>query len=219
VTGSDRLRERLPLMVITDPLAPLGMLEATEAAIRGGATAVQVRWKDGSARDVLDLCRRLRESTHSRGVLLLVNDRVDIALAAGADGAHLGADDLPLAAARGIVPPGFILGQSVDTAEEARSAERAGASYIGLGPVFPTSSKSDTGGVVGEIGVAEVRASVRIPLVGIGGIDARRAPDVLRSGADGVAVIGAVMHAEDPESATRDLLRVIATAARRAPAR
>jgi len=212
VTRPDGLRERLSLMVITDPRAPLGMLEAAEAAIRGGAPAVQVRWKEGSPRDVLALCRRLRESAHARGALLLVNDRVDIALAAGADGAHLGADDLPLTAARRIVPANFILGHSVDTVAEARSAELAGASYIGLGPVFPTNSKSDTGGVVGEIGVANVRASVRIPLVGIGGIDVSRAAAVLRSGADGVAVIGAVMHASDPENATRELLRALAPA-------
>jgi thiamine-phosphate pyrophosphorylase len=203
------LAERLGLMVITDPAAALGVWQAAEAALAAGAPAIQLRWKDARPRKMLELGRALRAATRARGALLIVNDRVDVALALEADGAHLGDEDLPLEVARAIVPGGFLLGRSVDSAAEGATAEAGGADYLGVGPVFPTSTKSDTGPVVGTAGIRELRERVRIPLVGIGGIDAGRADEVVAAGADGVAVIGAIMGSTDPGGATRELLEAI----------
>ena len=203
------LASRLRLIVVTDPGVPSGrtVLDVVRASLRGGAPSVQLRAKDSSARDAAQLARELLAETRAAGALLFVNDRVDIALAVGADGAHLGDEDLPLAAARRIVPPGFLLGMSTDTAELARQAERDGADYLGVGPVYGTASKADAGAPIGTARIAEVAASVRIPIVGIGGIHAGNAAAIVHAGAAGVAVISAVMHATDPEEATRALLR------------
>lgn len=201
------LAERLALMIITDPQAMNGPVMAAEAALQGGATAVQLRWKGASTRDLLDMAVELRALTRRYEALLLVNDRLDVALASSADGAHLGDDDLPLEVARRIAPPPFIIGRSVDNASEARAAEAAGADYVGLGPIFPTGSKTGLGAAIGPEGIAEVRPSIEIPLVAIGGIDALNAPRVLRAGADGIAVIGAVMMSEDPAAMAAELLR------------
>jgi len=209
VTGVKDLPSQLSLVVITDPSAPLGVLRATEGALAAGAPCIQLRWKNAATREILELGRQLRAATLAAGALLLVNDRVDIAIALGADGAHLGDDDIPLEAARRIAPPGFLLGRSVDDAEQAEAAERGGADYVGVGPVFPTLSKGDTGDVIGEEGVREIRARVRLPVVGIGGIDAGSAGRVVAAGADGVAVISALMGAADPAAATREILRAI----------
>jgi thiamine-phosphate pyrophosphorylase len=203
------LRGRLALMVITDPGARIGMVAAAEAATAAGAPALQLRWKGATTRQLLDAARELRSVTRGSGALLIVNDRVDIAMAVGADGAHLGHDDLPLAAARRIVPRNFLLGKSVDTPDQAADAEAAGADYLGLGPIFATTSKLDTGAVVGEEGIAAVRSRIGIPFVGIGGIDAGNAALVVAAGADGAAVLGAVMAAADPAAATRSLLEAV----------
>lgn len=201
--------DRLGLVAITDPGAATGMLAAAEAALRAGAGTIQLRWKAAPAREMLALADALRTRCAAVGALLIVNDRVDIALAAEADGAHLGDDDLPLPVARRITPPGFILGRSVDTVEEAMRAEDDGADYVGLGPVFGTSSKGDLPPPIGVEGVSAVRKAIRIPLVAIGGIDEGNAAQVIRSGATGVAVIAAIMGRPDPEAATRTLLREI----------
>lgn len=204
----DRLAERLGLVVITDDrlAGRRGVVAAVRSALAGRAPAVQLRSKEASARELVELARALRKETAAAGALLFVNDRVDVALAAGADGAHLGDDDLPLAAARRIVPAGFILGRSVDTPEEARTAEREGADYVGVGPVYATGSKIGLGAPIGPDGVRAVVDAVRLPVVGIGGIEAEGAEAVARAGAAGVAVIRSVMAADDPESAVRDLL-------------
>ena len=206
------LASRLALIVVTDPGVPAGLtlVEAVRAALRGGAPAIQLRAKDAPARATAQLARELLAETRAAGALLFINDRVDIALAVGADGAHLGDEDLPLAAARRIVPPGFLLGMSADGVELAREAERDGADYLGVGPVYGTASKADAGAPIGTARIAEVAAAVRIPIVGIGGIHASNAAPVVHAGAAGVAVISAVMHATDPEAATRALLGSIA---------
>jgi thiamine-phosphate pyrophosphorylase len=214
MTGRDALRERLALIVITDPAARLGVVPAVEAALRAGVRTIQLRWKDASPHDLIPLGARLRQRTRQAGALLIVNDRIDVALAIEADGAHLGDDDLPLEVARRIVPAHFILGKSVDTPTEAAAAERSGADYIGAGPVYSTASKSDTGPVMGPAGMQAIRAATRLPLVGIGGVGiGGSAFDVVRAGADGVAVIGAVMGADDPETAARSLLEEVRRAA------
>lgn len=205
------LASRLALIVVTDPAVPAGLtlVEAVRAALRGGAPSIQLRAKDAPARATAQLARELLTETRAAGALLFINDRVDIALAAGADGAHLGDEDLPLAAARRIVPPGFLLGMSADSVQLAREAERDGADYLGVGPVYGTVSKADAGAPIGTARIAEVAAAVRIPIVGIGGIHAANAAPVVEAGAAGVAVISAVMHAPDPEAATRALIHSI----------
>jgi len=202
------LADRLRLLVVTEPLPGAGrtVLDVVRAALRGGATAIQLRDKTATARESAELARRLREETLRAGVLLFVNDRVDVALAAGADGAHLGDEDLPLSAARRIVPPGFILGASADNLADVRAAAEAGADYVGVGPVFLTGSKPDAGEAIGVQRIARVAAGSPIPVVGIGGITAGNAGLVTAAGAAGVAAIAAVMRAPDPEAAARALV-------------
>ena len=178
-----------------------------EAAIAGGVDAVQVREKHTSARDRLALARTLRDVTAAADLPLIVNDRVDVALAAGADGVHLGDDDLPIAVAREQLGEDAIVGRSVSSVAEAEEAAEAGADYLGVGAIFSTDSK-DVDDENQEVGLDTVRAideAVDIPFVGIGGVTRENATDVARAGADGVAVISAITNADDPEAATRAL--------------
>mgnify|MGYP006283400845 CR=1 FL=1 len=189
-----------------------------EAAIAGGVDAVQVREKHRSARERLALARDLRDVTAAADVALLVNDRVDVALAAGADGVHLGDDDLPVAAARKQLGEDAIIGRSVSTPEAAREAEAAGADYLGVGAVYRTGSKEDVPEEEQAIGletVREIDAAVDIPFVGIGGITPENADEVAAAGADGVAVITAITQADDPEAATQRLGDAVAAGKRR----
>lgn len=176
-------------------------------AIAGGVDVIQLREKTASARDRYDLGRNLRALTREAGVDLVVNDRVDIARAIDADGVHLGDDDLPVEAARAQLGDETVVGRSVSTVEGARDAERAGADYLGVGAVYRTGTK-DTDPDQTAVGLDRVRAireAVSIPLVGIGGVDAENAADVVAAGADGVAVVSAIMAAEDPTAATAAL--------------
>lgn len=205
------LPDRLALIVVTDPGSGAGrsVVEVVRAALQGGARAIQLRDKHGDGRSMLQLATALLAETRRSGALLFVNDRVDVALAAGADGAHVGDEDLPVAAVRAIAPPGFLIGKSADTAAAALKAEREGADYVGVGPVYPTPSKADAGPVIGPEGVEVVSRSVGLPVVAIGGIDAGNAPAVAAAGAVGVAVIRAVMDAADPAAAAADLLAAV----------
>jgi thiamine-phosphate pyrophosphorylase len=205
------LAERLALVVITDPDCGAGrdLVEVVRAALRGGAGTVQLRAKGHSTREMVELGRRLEAETAAAGALLFVNDRVDVALVIGADGAHVGDDDLPLEAARRIAPPGFLLGRSVDTPDEARVAQREGADYVGAGPVYATPSKLDAARAIGVAGIGEICGAVELPVVAIGGVDEGGAEAVARVGAAGVAVIRAVMQATSPEEAARALLRAV----------
>lgn len=199
---------RLRLILVTDPACGDGrtVADVVRAALRAGTPAVQLRWKHGTARDTAELARALLALTRPAGALLFVNDRLDVALAAGADGVHLGQDDLPPAAARRIAPPGFRVGVSAETPELARRAEAEGADYVGVGPVYPTGSKADAGEAVGPRRIGEVAGAVGIPVVGIGGITAANAGAVREAGGAGVAAISALMQAADPEAAARELL-------------
>ena len=204
------LVDRLALVVVTDPdCAGRGLVEVARAALRGGAGSLQLRAKHESTRDMVELGRRLKAETEAAGALLFVNDRVDVALVIGADGAHLGDDDLPLEAARRIAPAPFLIGRSVDTEQQARLAERAGADYVGAGPVHPTPSKLDAAPAIGVRGIGAIAAATRIPVVAIGGVDVETSEAVARAGAAGVAVIRAVMQAEDPETAARELVAAV----------
>ncbi|MFT4881200.1 MAG: thiamine-phosphate pyrophosphorylase [Natronomonas sp.] len=182
--------------------------EVVAAAIEGGVDVVQVREKDTSARERLQVARTVREQTRAAGVPMVVNDRVDIAVAADADGVHLGDDDLPVAAAREQLGADAVIGRSVSTPDAAREAEAAGADYLGVGAIYATGSKADIDDEEYDIGLDPVRdidEAVDIPFVGIGGVTAENAAEVVAAGADGVAVITAITAAEDPTRATRKL--------------
>lgn len=176
------------------------------AAIRGGAQVVQLRAKDVSTRDLLEMARTVRSITWETGTTFIVNDRLDVALASGADGVHLGPEDLPVHEARRIAGPGLIIGASAGDPETARRLEGEGAGYLGSGPVYPTDTKPDTRAVIGPDGLARVTEAVGIPVVGIGGIDPERARQVMAAGARGVAVISALFHAHDPEARAREFV-------------
>ena len=165
---------------------------------------IQVRWKDGPPADVLHLARAL---VAALPVPVLVNDRVDVALAAGAAGAHLGWDDPPLDSLRPHLPAGFVLGISVGSAAEAQRASSTTADYWSVGPCFATPSKSDAGPALGPDGFAAIarHAPEGVPVIAIGGVTPATARQIIRAGAKGVAVIGAVLGAADPEAAARAL--------------
>lgn len=193
--------------VITDSHQARGRThhEIVEAAIRGGATAVQLRMKAEPGRVILDAARAIAPRCRAAGVAFIVNDRVDVAMIAGADGVHIGQDDLPVGEVRALMGPRALIGVSAATVEEALAAERAGADYLGVGAVYGTATKSDAGAPVGLARLTEIRRAVRLPLVGIGGITAENAAAVIGAGARGVAVVTAVTLADDMAGAVRRL--------------
>jgi len=202
------LRDRLRLMVLTRPGPGCGrpLPDVVADCLEAGATAVQLRDKDAPDRELYRRALALRRVVRGRGRLFLVNDRVDVALAAGADGVHLGPGDPPVAAVRRVVPEGFVVGYSTDSPEEARRAEEEGADYLGVGAVYGTRSKSGLEDeAIGPARVGEVLGACGLPGVGIGGITPENAAAVYRAGA-GVAVLGAVMDAPDPAAAVRRIL-------------
>jgi thiamine-phosphate pyrophosphorylase len=172
-----------------------------------GAPAIQLRAKNATASELFEQARELRTLTRKHNALLFVNDRIDVALAAEADGVHLGPDDLPVAVARRSVPGGFLIGFSADDPEEARRAERDGADYIGCGSVFGTTTKAEAANEqIGVTRLDQVAAAVRIPVIGIGGINLQNIEQVAATRARGAAVVGAIMSAPDPAAVTRVLL-------------
>ena len=201
------LAERLRLMVLTRPDPAGGSLtEVVDACLSAGATAIQLRHKDAADRSLLREARRLSPVTRRHGALFLVNDRIDVALAAGADGAHLGPEDLPVGVARKVVPDDFVLGFSTDDPDRGARAAREGADYLGVGSVYGTRSKAGLEHeAIGPERVGEVLRAAGVPGVGIGGITPENAGPVYRAGA-GVAVLSAVMDAGDPAAAIRRLL-------------
>ena len=201
--------------MITDRLlaGPRPLLRVALHALEAGAPSLQLRNKGESARELLALGRDLRALTREAGALLFVNDRLDVALALEADGVHLGPDDMPIAAARRAVGDGLVIGHSCDDPERAVRAVSEGADYIGCGTLYATTTKVDAGRVIGLEGLARVVRAVDVPVVGIGGIHAGVASAVAGTGAAGIAVVGAVMAAEDPAAATRELLDAFASGA------
>lgn len=197
----------LTLLAITDDLRDgvTGLAARAAAAARGGATMIQVRLKDAGARTMTEAARAVIAAVAAATprVPVLVNDRVDVALASGAAGVHLGFDDLPVAAARRLAPPGFIVGSSVGEVAEIPGAREA--DYVGIGPVYRTATKADAGSAIGPAGFSELAARVPLPAVGVGGITAENAAPVLAAGARGVAVVRAVFGAADVEAAARAL--------------
>ncbi|MCZ7569190.1 MAG: thiamine phosphate synthase [Ardenticatenaceae bacterium] len=193
--------------IITDRRAAGGrsLVELVGAAIAGGATAVQLREKGTVTREIIRLGHALHEVTRAAGIPLIINDRVDVALALDAEGVHVGQDDIPAPVARRLIGPDRILGVSVSTADEARRAELQGADYLGVGDIFGTPSKPDAGSPIGVGSLVRIVRAVSIPVVAIGGITPENAAAVIQAGAVGVAVISAVFGAEDVAQATRDL--------------
>ena len=198
------------LYVILDRAAGRGrdLEEILDATIAGGCRLIQLREKEWPSGRLLPLAERLRERCRRAGVTFIVNDRVDLALAVGADGVHLGQDDLPPRSARPLLRPGMVLGRSTHSVAQAREAQAEGADYIAVGSMFPTQTKPDFE-LVGPELIRAVRPHTKAPLVGIGGITRENVAQVIRAGADGVAVISAVCGAPDPAAATHEFLAAI----------
>ncbi len=208
------LASHLLLHVLTDREWSRGrdMLSVAIAALDGGATVIQLRDKTASTRILIEEGLALRALTRERGALLIVNDRVDVALAVEADGAHVGQDDMPAGFARRLLGPNCILGVSATTMEEAEEAVAGGADYLGVGPIFPSLGKADAGSPTGVDLLTELARHFTTPLVAIGGITAENAKEVVRAGACGVAVITAVVYAEDITTASCQLRLAVDTA-------
>ena len=182
-------------------------LNIIEEAIKGGTTVVQLREKTASTKEFYDLALRVKEITSRYGVPLLINDRIDIALAIDSEGVHIGQDDMPADIAREIIGDDKILGVSASTVEEAKKAEIDSADYIGSGAVFPTATKDDADSVSKEE-LKEIVDSIDIPVVAIGGITVENAHTLKGSGIAGFSVVSAIMSAEDPKEASKKLKEI-----------
>jgi thiamine-phosphate pyrophosphorylase len=196
-----------------------GTVRVVEAALRGGVTVVQYRQKAGTTRVMVDEAREIRRLCAEAGVAFIVNDRLDVALAVDADGVHVGQDDLPAALARRLIGPHRILGVSAGSAEEARQAQADGADYIGASPIFSTPTKPDAPPAIGIEGLRRLAAAVRLPVVAIWGMNRENAAAMIGAGAAGVAVVSAIVAAEDVEAAARTIRRAIQEARTAATAR
>lgn len=211
LTSRDKLMHISGLYVIidTEMLKERNHVEVTGQVIRGGARTVQLRDKVRSKKEILPIARQLQTLCTQNDVLFIVNDYPDIAIAADADGLHLGQDDLPVEAARKMLPPGKIIGCSATSVEQAINAQSEGADYVAIGAIYPTLSKTSATTPVKVVGLEtlrRVKEVVTLPLVAIGGITKDKTPEVIAAGADSVAVISAVVGAESPEEASRQIV-------------
>lgn len=200
-------------MVLTHPKPACGrsLVDVVADCVAAGATTIQLRDKEASARELADLAQELLPITRPAGALLIINDRTDVAVSVGADGVHLGPSDIPIRAARSIAPDGFLIGYSTDDPEEATRAAKHGADYVGVGAVYPTSSKPGLEHEsIGPEGVRDVLEGCGIPCVGIGGITPENAPLVIETGA-GIAVLSVVMAAPKPAEVVRALAGLFPT--------
>ncbi len=199
------------LYLVTDRDLSLGrpLVEVVAAAVRGGVTCVQLREKNCTGREFLQQAIKLKTLLAPLKIPLIINDRIDIALAVDADGVHLGQHDLPLADARRLLGPERLIGISAETLQDALEAEQNGADYIGISPVFSTPTKTDTAQALGLEGIRKIRQQTSIPLVAIGGINNGNAAQIIQAGADGIAVVSAIMSAVVPDQAAKELLQII----------
>lgn len=206
------------LYVLTDAKLSRGRSheQIVAAALRGGATVIQYREKHATTRRMIEEAMRLRDLCRAFNVPLIINDRVDVALAIEADGVHVGPDDMPVALARQLLGRDKIVGASAGTVEEARAAIADGADYLGVGAIFATTTKADAGAPIGLKGLQHIARVSTVPIVGIAGINASNAASVIRAGAHGIAVISAIVSADDVERATRELKTIIEQAKREA---
>jgi thiamine-phosphate pyrophosphorylase len=191
--------------VLTDTLLQgrFSHVELTAMALSGGADIIQFRAKSGSTREMIDMAGQMKILCKEYGVPLIINDRIDIALAVGADGVHLGQDDFPIPLARKLLGPDAIIGGSAGNMEEALKCYSDGADYIGSGPVYGTASKSDAGPATGVENIRVIAGLIRLPVIAIGGVTAPDICELMDAGAYGVAVISAVCFDDDPEAAAR----------------
>lgn len=183
--------------------------EIVEAAVAGGVTCVQLREKGCGTREFIDEARSIKSVLTDKNIPLIINDRIDVALAVCADGVHLGQSDMHIADARKIGGDYLIIGVSAESIDDALEAERDGADYIGVSPVFATQTKADTAPPLGLEGVQEIRKRIDIPIVGIGGINQSNAASVISAGADGIAVVSAIVSADEPAVAAKNLKAII----------
>lgn len=196
----------LRLYLVADPQHVAGdILDTVECALKGGVTMVQLRSKSLNDREQLNLAIRLRECCSRYGVPIIINDRLDIALASGSDGIHVGVDDLPPSEVRKLVGPEFIIGYSPETDVQIASSSTEGIDYLGVGPVFVTSTKADAGQALGLKEFSRRCRLSPVPVVGIGGITVGNIGSIAPAGAAGSAIVSAILNAPDPQSAAREL--------------
>jgi thiamine-phosphate pyrophosphorylase len=188
---------------------PGNVLAIVSLVLDAGVRCVQVRSKECSDRQRYELARRAVQISHGAGATCIINDRVDIALATGADGAHVGEEDLPVTVARRLLGPDLVLGASVVTPEQAMEAEAAGADYLGAGPCYFTATKESTQSPIGPQALAAITRVVGLPVIAIGGVTAQLVPELLGAGAYGVAVISAIAMADDPASAATEFVSAL----------
>ena len=211
-TRAERAASVRGLYVIVDPEATRGrpVLDVAEAVLEGGATLVQLRDKAGELETVLPTARAIKALCESRGALFIVNDDPHLAAASGAQGLHLGQDDMPVAEARRIVDSGTIIGRSNNTIEEIEASRNAGADYLAVGAVFPTSTMGKSGRpVVGIDLITTAKEAADQPIVAIGGITRYNAAEVMRAGADCICAVGAITLADNPKTAAQELVEAI----------
>ena len=196
------------LHVLTDTLLQdrYSHLDLARLAAAGGADTVQYRQKTGTTRDMIKTAEAMQKICTQAGITFIVNDRVDVAIASGAHGVHLGQDDFPVRRARDLLGPDRIIGVSGGNLEEAQQGIADGADYVGFGPIYSTGSKPDAGTAQGLDKLSQMVRNLSVPVIAIGGIDAAAAADVIRAGAHGIAIISAVCCQSDPEAATRTLM-------------
>lgn len=199
------------LHILTDTVLQkrFSHIELTELAVAGGADTIQFRQKSGPVREMVAIVQNMKSLCAQRGVACIVNDRIDIAMAAGADGVHLGQHDFPIPAARALLGEDRVIGGSASTVEEAQRCLSDGADYIGFGPVFATTSKDDAGPVSGIETLKEVVQSIPLPIIAIGGIHFDNVDEVMGAGVHGIAVLSAVCCQNDPMKASRRLWKAI----------
>ena len=200
------------LYLITDRkllASPDALPAAVEESLKGGARAVQLREKDAGTRELLDAAYSLREITKRYKARLFINGRVDIAMAVGADGVHLGISDIPVHAARKAAGNDMLIGASAHSVAEAKRAEQEGADFVTFGPVYETPSKLQYGKPVGVQTIERVKEEVSIPVFAIGGINRERVGEALKAGAYGVALISAIMASENIKSSTEEFMRLL----------
>jgi len=200
---------KLCLVADADFARGKNLLEKAVRSVQAGATLVQLRAKNLPAKEFLDLSLAMAVKLSKVKVPLIINDRLDVALAGQASGVHLGQDDMPLAYARTLLGHGRMIGISVATVEEARRAWHGGADYIGAGPVFATATKDSARPPIGLEGLRRIRAAVKLPLLAIGGINVENAGEVMKTGVAGIVVVSALMNAPDIGLATAELLKAM----------
>ncbi len=198
------------LCLVTDRrFSSRSLVDLVAEAVEGGVTLVQLREKDSETRAVFELGQDLKALLDPLGIPLIVNDRLDLALALDAAGVHLGQNDMPISIARALLGGRRIIGATVNTLQQAKEAVLEGADYLGVGAIYPTATKSDHSPVIGLDGLTRLRSEVALPMIGISGIKAENARGVRMAGADGVAVVSAILAAENPRSAAAELFKAV----------